>query len=648
MTDLIKSQGVSVTYVQPDPIIVQQPPIPPTPPTDPTWIEVPIDVCDYSTGVYSCYTMTSTVLVPGTVGTPAIQLPPQIITSPPQQIINVYEDRAWDSYATSTNPINEGQYIEFKVLPSSYAVFVGIDTQGITSLAPNSYRYGLMIDAGGVQVFENGVLGAYLGVKTTNPLLRIGRSTTGQVYYHYVGNPMVASTQAPIAAGEIIHGYGLLYSSGDTVQDATIATLSLVEATVAVPLAMGVQVKADPLVLATSTLDIIAATDAPACAARMVLSVSGTLVRANEGDATAAMSLGVSAEADAVGRGMWTLPAVLAHGADYDDPGFGTVRLPRVTAKGTEGTYVPAAPDEGWWVLPRAFGWGLGLSEDVGSGAWTLTPLDALGTEEGVTYAQAYMTLPHPLKMTSVPSPWAANVLDSVSVVRPTAGLSIQRDIVLVVNSYGQLTSTLTLTRQQTVSLLSTLAATTNLTLVGTYLLDATSLLIGQSMQSLTLPTGAEVPEDAAVWVVNLDGQSKASVQYENYGFNSFFQQDGAYYGVANDGIYELAGGTDAGAPIQAYLNLGRSNMDVQGVKHMPSVYIGAASDGKLILRTDTDGVVRYYRARVSTADLTQQRVDIGRGVRGTYWELEVINENGDDFDLADLTLLPVALDRRV
>ena len=299
-------------------------------------------------------------------------------------------------------------------------------------------------------------------------------------------------------------------------------------------------------------------------------------------------------------------------------------------------------------MLPRVFAWGLGLSEDVGSGTWTLPPLDALGTEEGVTYAQAYLTLPHPMKMTSVPSPWAANVLDSVSVVRPTAGLSIQRDIVLVVNSYGQLTSTLTLTRQQTVSLLSTLAATTNLTLVGTYLLDATSLLIGQSMQSLTLPTGAELPEDAAVWVVNLDGQSKASVQYENYGFNSFFQQDGAYYGVANDGIYELAGGTDAGDPIQAYLNLGRSNMGVQGVKHMPSVYIGAASDGKLILRTDTDGVVRYYRARVSTADLTQQRVDIGRGVRGTYWELEVINENGDDFDLADLTLLPVALDRRV
>ena len=58
--------------------------------------------------------------------------------------------------------------------------------------------------------------------------------------------------------------------------------------------------------------------------------------------------------------------------------------------------------------------------------------------------------------------------------------------------------------------------------------------------------------------------------------------------------------------------------------------------------------VVRYYRARVSTTDMTQQRVDIGRGVRGTYWELEILNENGDDFDLADLTLLPVVLDRRV
>ena len=47
MTDLIKSQGVSVTYVQPDPIIVQQTPIPPTPPTDPKWVEIPLEVCDY-------------------------------------------------------------------------------------------------------------------------------------------------------------------------------------------------------------------------------------------------------------------------------------------------------------------------------------------------------------------------------------------------------------------------------------------------------------------------------------------------------------------------------------------------------------------------------------------------------------------------
>lgn len=648
MTDLVKPQGISVTYLEPDPAIVQPWLGTHTPANAVRWVDVPVETCDYRSGSYACYTTHIQQMVSASSGTGFTSSTSQ---PPPQTVINVYEDRAWNSYATTINPIEPGQYIEFKVLPSSYAVFVGIDTQGKTSLSPNSYRYGLMVDAAGVRVFENGAVGTYLGAKATNPILRIGRSTTGQVYYHYVGTPMVNSAQAPIGAAEIIHGFGLLYSSGDTIQEAKIATLSVAEPTVAIPMSLSLTAKPDPLVVMSSTMNLIAAVDEPACVIPMTMSLTATpsedgLIRNTT--VTIPGQLTLTAIPDEVGRGTWTLPAVMMHGADYDDPGFGTWRLPRLSATGYEGTYVPSAPDEGWWVLPRTFGWGLGLSDDVGSGDWELPAVAMIGAEEGVTYAQGTWVLPSPMRMRSVPSPWADDVLDTVSVVNQTSGLYLQRDVVLVVNSYGQLTSTLTLTRQQLLSLLDTLSATTSLTVVGTYLLSHIESLAGRSLQSMAGVTGADLPSDAAVWVVSLDGQMRPSVQYENYGFNSFFHQDGIYYGVAEDGIYDLSGADDNGAPIQAYVNLGRKNMGVQGAKHMPSIYVGASADGKLILRTDVDGVVRYYRARVSTTDMTQQRVDIGRGVRGTYWELEILNENGDDFDLADLTLLPVVLDRRI
>jgi hypothetical protein len=559
----------------------------------------------------------------------------------------VATDRAWNSYARSIDPIAFGEGITFSVPQTVYGVFVGLTLTGSVRTFPDSYTYGVMIDASGVNVFENGAAVRYLGSKNSAVRLGISVATDGAVYYTY-GTTVVASSQPPIPYGTQVHAVALLYSAGDSVQDAVIAPIALSTTSVAMPVSVGLSARTTPLVSMPIATDLVVQTSEPFVRMAVYSDLVVTPADAVAASATMPVILDLDVAQTEAGHGVWGLPNVLLYGTDYDAPARSAWRLPSIRVSGAEATYIPPALTEGFWLLAPLRLSALGTEEDIASVNWSLPPVLGHGNEVGANYEYADWRIPGPPLLMGVDSTSIGGALTLLSVARPTAGLSIRRDIVLGVNSYGQLTSTLTLTRQQTLSLLSTLAATTDLTLVGTYLLDATSLLIGQSMQSLTLPTGAELPEDAAVWVVNLDGQSKASVQYENYGFNSFFQQGGAYYGVANDGIYELAGGTDAGDPIQAYLNLGRSNLGVQGVKHMPSVYIGAASDGKLILRTDTDGVVRYYRARVSTADLTQQRVDIGRGVRGTFWELEVINENGDDFDLADLTLLPVALDRRV
>ena len=575
---------------------------------------------------------------------PAIAGSPAVPPTPAQY--NVFYDRAWNSAADSIAVIPPGSYIEFKVKLGSYGVFVGLASTSVYSTSVAAYPYGLMVDTSGVWVMESGVLGAQLAaVNTPTTTLRIIRSMTGQVYYQILGQAPVPSPKPPISSSATMQASGLLYSSLDQVDDAAIASFAMAEGSVPFLITTDFVVRAEPRV----TFDI--ATDlalglAPAVLFPITTGFTATPSSVSFGDVEFASVYSLEVFPSDIGAGTWTLPKVVMLGADYDAPGIGTWTLPRFTLTGTEQTYIPPAPTEGFWILPYVDMWGTGVDEDHGSSDWTLRAVAMIGTEEGVTYGQGTWVLPVRVTMRSVEPWWPSDTLRLISPMSSTQTLTLRQDLLLILNSYGQLTSTLTLDREYLLSLLSGMVAQSSFSLLGVYPLSLLSSLVAGSFQSLQLPVGADLPSDAAVWVVNLD--TSASAQYEDYGFNSFFRRGDDYFGVANDGIYQLTGATDAGQPIQALAALVRSTLGAQTVKHVPSVYLGAASDGALILRVDADGVVRYYRARTSSTAPRQHRVDIGRGARETYWEFELLNQNGEDFEVADVTLLPVALDRRI
>ncbi|MBK8132483.1 MAG: hypothetical protein IPK48_07035 [Gammaproteobacteria bacterium] len=524
-------------------------------------------------------------------------------------------------------------------------MFVGLDAVNKNTTTPSSYRYGLMVDASGVRIFEQGVSGALLTANTPDTTLRIIRSATGQVYYHALGRSLVASPQPPIHATATVGGYGLLYSALDAVDNAAIADITLTEASVLVPVQMGLSARVQPRVAFDITLDLAIGTE-PAAIMPVTLGLELHPNRAKAIDVTFPLSLTLDVFPTGFGSGTWTLPKFLWSAADYDAPGTGTWVLPRFTLSGQEQEYVPSVSDEGFWVLPPWSLWGTGLSEDWGEGAWSLPAFAMIGAEEGVEYGQGEWELILRFGMISNPPWWPEDTLMMVSWLFEAPTLAMHTDLVLVLNSHGTLTSTVALTRVQLLSLLSTMSSSTSLALSGTYALTLLGNLSVSSLQALRTLTGADLPSNAAVWVVNMD--TSASAQYEDYGFNSFFRRGDDYYGVANDGIYKLEGNTDAGSPIDAFAAFVRSTLGIQSVKHVPTAYIGAASDGALVMRVDVDGIARYYKARTASDVVTNNRVDIGRGARGVYWEFELMNQNGDDFDVADITLLPVVRDRRI
>lgn len=353
---------------------------------------------------------------------------------------------------------------------------------------------------------------------------------------------------------------------------------------------------------------------------------------------------GLIAFADVGGRGYGELPAFVGLGGDTKY-GQGHGDLPYFVSGTTNGQsgYVPAAITRGYGNLPMFVGAARGV--DIGIGTATASLPVFVGVAGDYSYGFGSGSLPM-----FVGAAYGGYIPDDMLVlISPALGtmpLTQQIDLILLLNSDGRLTSTLSMTREQALELLSALQQSSSFSMLGAYSMSTLSALHGASLAAFNINNRADLQDSGAVWVVNLD--SNASVQYEQYGFNSFFQRGADYYGVANDGIYKLAGNTDDGEPIDALVEFAKSNFGVPQDKTMPNIYLAAASDGALVLKVVTGSNTLYYTARSNSIELDKHRVDLGRGLQGMYWQFSVMNQNGDDFSVAGMEFLPIASKRRI
>ena len=153
-------------------------------------------------------------------------------------------------------------------------------------------------------------------------------------------------------------------------------------------------------------------------------------------------------------------------------------------------------------------------------------------------------------------------------------------------------------------------------------------------------------------WVMNTEGNQPIS-EYTDYPFNSFCELGGAYYGAAEDGLYLLDGTDDAGDPINASVKTMMTDFNSSKMKRVPTGYIGYTTDGKMVLRVSavSGGELREYwfTATERTANAPREQViQLGRGIRSRYWQFELANIGGADFEIDKLELYPVYLNRRV
>jgi len=591
-----------------------------------------------STSVYSC---TSEIVYTYYPATAEVAATPYV--APTAAEFTVWKNSGWNSHASTIGGLVVGTYLQFTVAQLTRAAILAVAAPGMEGSVYTAFPQGILVDSNGIQVIESGVITMLQSSRLASEWVRIYRLTDGRVVYlTQQGNFHISATVPNPAAPLVV--YGLLYDGYDEISSASFVTGMVTTDTAATLYGSGA-VSAQVATVASMTgAGSFVAVAGEAGFSTALLTGSGELTgssRAKYIEATLTGWGALFSEADVGGSASASIMALMSLGGDYDYS-LGTSSLPTMTSFGESGFFTPPILTEGYGQLPQFVGYATGYENDIGAGSSSLPTMLTLGGD--YDYGVGSVTLPVMYQTGSYGNLYAPDELWLISGAATASKYAQATDLVMVLNSSGDVTSTFSMTREQALAFMSSMNTTATLAIVGTFGLTLVSDARGSSWQLLQVGTEAALYEGGVVWVVNMG--TGASSQYETFGFNSFFERDGVVHGVAGDGIYVIRGATDAGALIDAVAVIGKSKFGDNHKKRVNAVYIAAVSAEKMVLRVDVGAESVYYTARNSAEDIENHRVDIGKGLSGTHWQFSIYNKNGGEFDLDGLEFTPVSLSR--
>jgi len=156
----------------------------------------------------------------------------------------------------------------------------------------------------------------------------------------------------------------------------------------------------------------------------------------------------------------------------------------------------------------------------------------------------------------------------------------------------------------------------------------------------------AEVTATFRGWALNL--RNSALSEYTNFAFNSFAQFNGYDLAAGAGGICSLDGNTDNGTAITAKVRPGLSQLKADGLKRVVDAYVQYRSTGAMVLTVrSNDGMEYVYPIEPDEFNgLAKRRVKVGRGLKLNFWDFEISNDAGADFDLQALSVTPLPVSR--
>jgi hypothetical protein len=177
--------------------------------------------------------------------------------------------------------------------------------------------------------------------------------------------------------------------------------------------------------------------------------------------------------------------------------------------------------------------------------------------------------------------------------------------------------------------------------------------LVGAS--TLTLPMivasgQSTTPVGATYQGYALQTGRRALTTYSNVPIRGLTAFNGVYLAAGPGGLFVLGGDTDGAALIDATARLANTDFGTAQVKRVSEMFVNYRTDGDLTLKVIIDEHEEYdYTLEAAGHDtLSAGRAKIGKGAKGVYWQVEVSNRDGADFELDRLALEPFATSRKL
>lgn len=172
--------------------------------------------------------------------------------------------------------------------------------------------------------------------------------------------------------------------------------------------------------------------------------------------------------------------------------------------------------------------------------------------------------------------------------------------------------------------------------------------ILGVSMAQLVRMLSDSTVHNAEASVYAVNRNLGSTTRYENYDFTRYLSVSGFNYGVKSDGVYLIGADSDDGQAVRASVDFGKQDFKTSQHKMVSNAYFTLSSSGTLQLRvSDDSGNEYFYGVRESTRHNTV-RADLGRGLKANYFELQLYNEGGADFDISDIEFLVAPTSRRI
>lgn len=327
-----------------------------------------------------------------------------------------------------------------------------------------------------------------------------------------------------------------------------------------------------------------------------------------------------------------------AMGSDRAIYGQGITTLPALVAQGYGGTLPVSLNNGGDTSLGALYGAGRLLVGQTGGGATALKALTAIAADHAYGYGATVFP-----SMYAVGGTEPADEAYMVEMIAADAPLKASAEFYALMQSSVTVAGTMSLFKE--LEALMPAVVDVSSTMSAGAVFEAVMRSVIAVNGRLAMPG-----LDGETWVFNIE--AAGSTSYTGYDFNSFAQIGDRFYGANAEGIYELEGDTDAGAPIRASIGLGQLNFGNALQKTISHAYIGMSAKGNLFLkvRVGEGAAAREYSysTRSFSESLMQQRIVPGKGLKANYFWLELYNENGADFEIDTVEFHVADLSRRI